>query len=107
MRCAVSPKSLWLFTIGLAIGCWALLVVAFLDVNNQVHATSSDITSSFNLLGIPLVEGYRVGGRLGLKFGWGFAVLLLGPFFVGMVAAMWQITRYAQSHRTQTFDEES
>lgn len=103
----MSARMLWFLTLVLAIVCWGVLIAAYLSVSGQVHSTSADIRSTFDLFGIPLVEGFRVAGRLGLKFGWGAVVLLVGPFIVGMIAAMWQIAIYTRTHRTAGFEQES
>jgi hypothetical protein len=103
----VSARTLWFLTLVLAIVCWGALIAAYLSVSGQVHSTSADIRFTFDLFGIPLVEGFRVAGRLGLKFGWGAVVLLVGPFIVGMIASMWQIATYMRTHRTTDFEQES
>lgn len=101
----MSPRALWLLTLALAVVCWAVLAIGYLSVAGQVHATSSDVRSAFDILGVPVVEAYRVSGRLGLRFGWGSAVLLLGPFALGMVASLVQVARYASSHRAAAVDD--
>jgi len=103
----MSASKLWRLTIVLAIVCWGVLVVAYVSVSGQVHATSGDVRATFDLFGIPLVDGYRVTGRLGLKFGWGAAVLAIGPFVMGMILSMWQIAVYTRAHRNGTFEQET
>ena len=93
----MSTRKLWIITIVPSILCWGVLIAAYGSVTNQVHSTSGDIHASYDLFGIPLIDGFRVAGRLGLKFGWGAALLLVGPFVIGMVLALWQITHYTRT----------
>jgi hypothetical protein len=70
----MSARQLWLATFVVAVICWCMLVVAYLAVSQQVHSTQGDVRSTYDLFGLPLVEGFRAGGRLGLKFGWADAL---------------------------------
>lgn len=103
----MSARVLWILTVVLAVVCWSVLVLGYFSVSGQVHSTTGDVHSSFDPFGIPIVEGYRVTGRLGLRFGWGAVVLLLGPFVVGMILSMWQIAAYTTAHRSIRFEQES
>jgi len=96
----MSTKKPWIITGVLSILCWSVLVVGYGFVTNQVHSTSSDIHASFDVFGIPVSDAFRVAGRLGLKFGWGAAVLLVGPFVVGMLLAFWQISHHTPTRAT-------
>ncbi len=100
----MSTKTAWIITGVLSILCWGALVVGYGSVTNQVHSTSGDIHASFDLFGIPVIDAFRVAGRLGLKFEWGAALLLVGPFVVGMVVAFWQIAHHTPT-RAADFDQ--
>lgn len=99
-------RVLWLITFLLTVVCWGILVIAYLSVSNQVHATQSDVKSTFDLLGVPLVEAFRVNGRLGLKFDWGAAVLALAPFVLGLIASLVQVARYTSTHTRPAVDQD-
>lgn len=103
----MSVRLLWLITFVLTVICWAILVLAYVSVSSRVHSTQGDINSAYDLFGIPLVEGFRVAGRLGLKFEWGSAVLAIGPFVLALIASLVQIARYTTRRSAATVDQET
>lgn len=89
-RSGISPA----FVAGaLWIAALVYLGVGFATVVGRVRSATGDLEASFSLIGIPLLVGFRHAGRIGTHVQWGVALLLLSPFVVGMLVALWRIRR--------------
>ena len=89
-RSAISPVKV---AVALWIAALVYLAVGFVSVALQARSASDDLEIPFSFLWIPLLVGFRHAGRIGTHLEWGVAFLLVAPFVVGMLLALWRIGR--------------
>ncbi len=90
-----SPISPIKIAVALWIAALAYLGFGFVSIAIAARAASGELQVAFNLAGIPLLDGFRHAGRIGTHLQWGVAFLLVAPFVVGMLLALWKIRRAA------------
>jgi hypothetical protein len=91
-RSAISPVKV---AVALWIAAIVYLGVGLVTVSLQAKSAAGDLEVPFSFLGIPLLAGFRHAGRIGTHPEWGVAFLLVAPFVVGMLLALWKIRRVA------------
>ena len=76
--------------LALALG---LLLLGVARVSAEVNASAGDIRAVFGILGMPIVVGLKQAGHRRLEFGWGTLVILVVPFLLGQLWAMWRLMK--------------
>lgn len=82
----------------LAVACtlWLAGSVAwafgFVSASSSAKAAASNTTIAYQILGIPILEGFRNGSRFGVHLQWGTLVLVIGPFVIGLVVVLAQLS---------------
>jgi len=95
------PRRL-LRTAGLAVLLWIAALVTegvyFVNASQTAKDATSDVENQYDLVGLPLMTGFREGERFGVHIEWGSMVLLLAPILLGVFLVAVQLGR---AQRTQ------
>lgn len=105
-----SPEQPWVRQLGrgfmpmaLAIPLWVLegvyLAIAFVSASSQAKASATDAIFLKDLLGMPLLEGFRNADRFGVHVKWGTLALLVAPLIIALLLSVVSAARSRRSHQ--------
>jgi hypothetical protein len=70
---------------------------AMVSVTEQVRAATGDAQNTLNVLGIPIVTGFRHAGRIGLHVEWGTPLVVVATLLLSQVLILWSVVRSVRS----------
>ncbi|NEM90862.1 transcriptional regulator [Galbitalea soli] len=74
-----------------AIGLWCIAIVIlgtqFVGATQDARSATSDATFPRMALGLPILEGFRIGAHFGVHLHWGVLVFLVVPLIVALAVA--------------------
>lgn len=82
-----------ILTLLLLVVAAAVVFLGVAKVAADLNATPGDLKVVFGIFGMPIVVGLRQAGHRRLEFGWGVLVLLIAPFLIGQLWALWHIVQ--------------
>ena len=75
------------------IAAFLYLATGFVASVAQVRSAAGNLEVPVSLIGLPLLVAFKHAGRIGTHVQWGFALLLVAPFLVGMLLALLRVRR--------------
>ncbi len=77
----------------------AVVAVDLFDAGDAARAAPGNVRMPYTFLGMPVLDGFRLDGRIGVDMRWGALVLLVGPPLLALAIGVVQ-SRRAWSRRS-------
>ena len=81
------------------VGSLAVGAIAFVTASEAARGATQDSTFLQQFLGAPLFEGFRHGGRFGVRPQWGLLLLVVVPVLVTSAATAYQMRAFVRGRR--------